>query len=77
MCLTEYNEELVMDALREDSRKEGEQNLITIYNWLKNEGRHEDAEAIMQPDNADLRQKIMKGYLDNGSYQKLQGAFCD
>lgn len=68
VCLTEYNEELVMDALREDSRKEGEQNLITIYNWLKKEGRHEDAEAIMQPDNADLRQKIMKEYSDNSSF---------
>lgn len=66
VCLTEYDEETVMNALKEDSREEGIKDIITIYNWLKNTGRAEVAEAIMKPENDVLRSKMQKEYESSG-----------
>lgn len=37
--------------------------IIAIYNWLKNTGREEEAEAIMKPENESLRKKIQQEYV--------------
>ena len=58
VCLTEYDEEIV----KRDLREEGIMDIIAIYNWLKNAGREEEAEAIMKPENELLRKKIQQEY---------------
>lgn len=42
--------------------KKGELNIIILYNWLKESGRDADAEAVMKPENEDLRSALYKEY---------------
>lgn len=43
-------------------RREGEFNIIFLYNWLKEYGRETDAEAIMKPVNKTLREDLYAEY---------------
>ena len=48
--------------VEEKGRAEGELNIIALYNWLKENGRDGDAEAVMKPENEDLRSALYKEY---------------
>ena len=59
MCnLSSYVEE----KGREEGKKEGELNIIILYNWLKESGREADAEAVMKPENEELRSALCIEY---------------
>lgn len=47
---------------RFEGRIEGERNIIILYNWLKGSGRDSDAEAVMKPENEELRFELYKEY---------------
>ena len=48
--------------VEEKGRAEGEWNIIALYNWLKENGRDGDAEAVMKPENEELRSVLYKEY---------------
>ena len=47
---------------RSEGRAEGELNIIVLYNWLRESGRNADAEAVMIPENVELRSVLYKEY---------------
>lgn len=63
MCnLSAYVEEKGIQKGRCEGRREGEFNIIFLYNWLKENGRETDAEAIMKPENKTLRADLYAEY---------------
>ena len=48
--------------VEEKGRAEGELNIIVLYNWLRESGRDADAEAVMKPENVELRSVLYKEY---------------
>ncbi|MCI8410577.1 MAG: Rpn family recombination-promoting nuclease/putative transposase [Lachnospiraceae bacterium] len=47
---------------REEGRKEGQLEILTVYHWLESTGREEEAIAILQIQNEDLRKKLFSEY---------------
>ena len=63
MCnLSGYVEEKGRSEGRAEGRAEGELNIIVLYNWLRESGRDADAEAVMIPENVELRSVLYKEY---------------
>lgn len=38
--------------------EKGELRIMQLYNWLRDNDRNTDAEAVMKPENKELRQKL-------------------
>ena len=51
----------------EEGREEGEENLLDLYAWLKQNNRIEEAEAIMIKENKDLRKKLQLEYKEKAN----------
>lgn len=47
---------------RKEGRKEGQLEILTVYHWLESTGRSEEAVAILQIQNEDLRKKLFSEY---------------
>lgn len=63
MCnLSGYVEEKGRSEGRAEGRAEGELSIIVLYNWLRESGRDADAEAVMKPENVELRSVLYKEY---------------
>ena len=63
MCnLSGYVEEKGRSEGRAEGRAEGELSIIVLYNWLRESGRDADAEAVMKPENVELRSILYKEY---------------
>ena len=63
MCnLSGYVEEKGRSEGRAEGRAEGELNIIVLYNWLRESARDADAEAVMIPENVELRSVLYKEY---------------
>ena len=56
---------------REEGKKEGELNIIILYNWLKESGREADAEAVMKPENEELRSAL---YIEYDKVKMIHGS---
>jgi hypothetical protein len=62
MLLTEYNEAEVMELFKEEGRKEGADNINTLYTWLFDLGRDEDVrKAAKSPS---VMEALFKEYND-------------
>ena len=66
---TEEGQEImceIVEKIREEGhaegRAEGMNEILSLYNWLKSMGRANEAELIMQSENADLREKLWLEY---------------
>ena len=47
---------------RAEGRAEGELNIMVLYNWLRENERDTEAEAVMKPENEELRSALYKEY---------------
>ena len=45
-----------------EGRAEGEMNIMILYNWLRENARDTQAEAVMKPENEELRSTLYKEY---------------
>lgn len=52
-------------------RAEGEMNIMILYNWLRENARDTEAEAVMKPENEELRSTLYKEY-DEVKNKKLE-----
>lgn len=50
---------------------EGEMNIMILYNWLRENARDTEAEAVMKPENEELRSTLYKEY-DEVKNKKLE-----
>lgn len=48
------------DYVFENAITEGQQGMMELFNWLREIGRDDDAIAVMQPQNAELRMQLME-----------------
>lgn len=47
---------------RKEGRTEGQLEILTVYHWLESTGRRDEAVAILQIQNEDLRKKLFSEY---------------
>ena len=50
---------------RVEGREEGKEELMQLFSWLKEAGRLEEAIAIMDQENIDLRNKLFEEFKAN------------
>lgn len=63
MCnLSGYVEEKALLKGKIEGKIEGEFNIIILYNWLRESGRDTEAEAVMKPENKELRSALYAEY---------------
>lgn len=76
----ERREEIIRKEEREQGRKEGRNEghregvneILLVYNWLKDSGRIADAQRIMEQGNEEFREKVFEEYEDiNLKHQKI------
>lgn len=62
MC---YAWESSMNEAKDEGRVEGREELMQLFSWLKEAGRLEEAIAIMDQENIDLRNKLFEEFKAN------------
>ena len=62
MC---YAWESSMNEAKDEGREEGREELMQLFSWLKEAGRLEEAIAIMDQENIDLRNKLFEEFKAN------------
>ena len=50
------------EAGRSEGRREGVNEILLVYNWLKENGRMADAQSIMERGNEEVREKLFQEY---------------
>lgn len=62
----ERREEIIRKEEREagcsEGRREGVNEILLVYNWLKENGRMADAQSIMERGNEEVREKLFQEY---------------
>ena len=55
-------EEAIRTVAHAKGLEEGREDIVALYNWLKENDRDAEAEAVMKPESGELRLALYKEY---------------